>query len=46
MVQAEPALQVGQHGPELILRPGVVAARRHLLRDAEPGGQRVGMIRA
>ena len=32
--------------PERLVRPGVVAARRHLAGDGEPGGQRVRVVRA
>ncbi len=46
MVRPQPPLQVGQHVPELVLRPGVIAARGHLPGDAEPQGQRDRVIRA
>jgi hypothetical protein len=39
VIWAKFPLQMGQHIPELFLRPGMIPARRHLPGNAEPGGQ-------
>ena len=45
MVPAQPVLPGREHIPELVLRPGMFPPGRHLLGDAELGGQRIRVIR-
>lgn len=46
MIWAQLASQLGQYHPELLFRPGVIPARRHLPGNAYPRRERVRVIRA